>query len=129
MSVKIHILHSRVNCFSEILEAWQNSKESPSTKIKTMEKSYQGHWNTNKMANYCWCRKREVAGSSFSWKIQKKPISGLATMHYFLSWKKNMLSYLGNSWHFNAFLSPQSLHCKAIISVFCKSQLQVYNIH
>jgi len=26
---------------------------------KTMEKRYQGHWNTKKMANYCWCRKIE----------------------------------------------------------------------
>jgi len=26
--------------------------------IKTMEKRYQGRWNTNMMANYCWCWER-----------------------------------------------------------------------
>jgi len=34
MSVKVRFLRSHVNYFSEILEAWQKSKESPSTKIK-----------------------------------------------------------------------------------------------
>jgi len=34
--------------------------------IKTMEKRYQGRWNTNMMVNYCWCWKREVVGSSYT---------------------------------------------------------------
>jgi len=33
---------------------------------KTMEKRYQGCWNTNMMANYCWCWEKEVDGSSYS---------------------------------------------------------------
>jgi len=40
--------------------------------MKTMKKRYQGPWNTNMMANYCWCWKREVAGSSYSRKAQKR---------------------------------------------------------
>ena len=67
MSVKVHFLHSHVNYFPGNLEAMiEEQGESFHQDIKTMEKRYQGRWNTNKMANYCWCRKREVSGSSFS---------------------------------------------------------------
>ena len=73
MSVKIHFLHSHVNNFSENLEAWWKSKEeSFHQDMKTMGKRYQGRWNTNMMAGYCWYWKREVAGSSYSLKTQKR---------------------------------------------------------
>jgi len=48
----------------------EEQEESFHQDIKTMEKRYQEHWNTNMMANYCWCWKREVVDSSYSQKAQ-----------------------------------------------------------
>jgi len=113
MSVKVHFLHSHVNYFSGSLEAWLKSKESPSTKIlkqwrkDTRDAGIPTWWQTIAGAE------KEFAGSNYSRKIQKRQFSII-----FSHEKNSMLSCLGYSWHFNAFLSPQSLHCKAIISVY-----------
>ena len=73
MSVKVHFLNSHLNYFPENLGAMSEEQgERFHQEIKTMEKRYQRRWNTNMMADYCWCLKREVAGSSYSRKAQKR---------------------------------------------------------
>ena len=59
MSVKIHFLYSHTNYFPENLGAMSEEQgELFHQDIKTMEGRYQGCWNANMMADYCWCLKR-----------------------------------------------------------------------
>jgi len=58
MSVKVHFFHSHVKYFPENLEAMIDSKESLSAKIEKQWKKHQGCWNTNMLADYCWCLER-----------------------------------------------------------------------
>jgi len=58
MSVKVHFFHSYANYFPENLEAMiEEQEESFHQDIKTIEK-IQGCWNTNVLADYCWCLER-----------------------------------------------------------------------
>jgi len=51
MSVKVYFLHTHVNYFPENMKATiEEQGESFHQDIKTMEKRYQGRWNTNMMA-------------------------------------------------------------------------------
>ncbi|GFV35889.1 uncharacterized protein TNCV_2866481 [Trichonephila clavipes] len=60
MSVKVHFFHSHLDYFPENLGAVREEHgESFHQDIKEMERSYQGHWNVNMMADYCWMLKRE----------------------------------------------------------------------
>ena len=119
ISENVPFLHNHVNFFSENLEAWLKSKETPSTKIlkqrrkDTRDAGIPTWWQSVVSAE----KERLLAVATPETKTEKA-ISGLATMHYFLSWKKSMLSCLGNSRHFNAFRSSQSSHCKAIVFVY-----------
>ena len=71
-SVKVNFLHSHANYFPENLGAMSEEHEERFQQdIKTMDNRYQGRWNTNMMADYCWCLKREVTGRSYSRKAQK----------------------------------------------------------
>ena len=66
MSVKVYFLHSYANYFPENLGAMIEEQGLRFHQdIKPMEKRFPGCWNTNMMADYCWCLKREVAGCSY----------------------------------------------------------------
>ena len=72
MSVKVHFLHSHFDYFPENLGAMSEEQgERFHQDLKTMEKRYQGRWNENMMADYCWCLKRDTAGA-YSRRAQKR---------------------------------------------------------
>ena len=73
MSVKVYLFNSHANNFPENLEAMNEEREERfNHDIKAIEKRYQRRWNTNMMADYRWCLKREVIGRSYSRKTQKR---------------------------------------------------------
>ncbi|GFV82760.1 uncharacterized protein TNCV_4147281 [Trichonephila clavipes] len=60
MSVKVHFLHSHLDYFPKNLGAVSEEQgERLHQDIKEMERRYQGRWNVNMMADYCWMLKRE----------------------------------------------------------------------
>ncbi|GFU82193.1 uncharacterized protein TNCV_4466441 [Trichonephila clavipes] len=55
MSVKVHFLHSHLDYFPENLGVVSKEQgECFHQDIKEMERRYQGRWNVNMMADYCW---------------------------------------------------------------------------
>ncbi|GFU03603.1 uncharacterized protein TNCV_2897011 [Trichonephila clavipes] len=60
MSVKVHLLHSHLTTFQKNLGAVSEEQgERFHQDIKEMERRYEGHWNFNMMADYCWILERE----------------------------------------------------------------------
>ncbi|GFV21849.1 uncharacterized protein TNCV_4525361 [Trichonephila clavipes] len=60
MSVKVHFLYSHLDYFPENFGAVSEEQvERFYQDIKEMEHRYQGRWNVNMMADYCWMLKRE----------------------------------------------------------------------
>ena len=60
MNVKVHFLHSNLEYFPENLRALSEKQgERFHQDIKIMEKRYQGRWNINMIADYCWCLMRD----------------------------------------------------------------------
>ena len=73
MSVKVHFLHSHLHYFPANLGALSEEQgERFHQDIKTMEKRYQGRWNTNMMADYCWSLKRDVLDTEHARKSKKR---------------------------------------------------------
>ena len=63
MSVKLHFLHSHVDFFPANLgDVSEEQGERFHQDIKDMEKRYQGRWNANMMADYCFMLKRDGTG-------------------------------------------------------------------
>ena len=61
MSIKLHYLHSHLSDFPENLgDVSEEQGERFHQDIKVMEERYQGKWDSNKMADYCWNLKRDV---------------------------------------------------------------------
>jgi len=61
MSLKLHFLHSHVDYFPEVLGHYSEEQgERFHQDIKEMERRYQGRWDVNMMADFCWTLKREV---------------------------------------------------------------------
>ncbi|GFU90784.1 uncharacterized protein TNCV_4870161 [Trichonephila clavipes] len=61
MSVKVHFLHSHLDYFPENLGAVSEEQgERFHQDIKEMERRYQGRWNVNMMADYCWMLKKKI---------------------------------------------------------------------
>ncbi|GFW51876.1 uncharacterized protein TNCV_1188072 [Trichonephila clavipes] len=55
MSVKVHFLHSHLDYFPENFGTVSEEQgERFHQDIKEMERRYQGRWNVNMMADYCW---------------------------------------------------------------------------
>ena len=60
MSAKVHFPHSHLEYFPENLRALSEKQgERFHQDIKIMEKRYQGRWNFNMIADYCWCLMRD----------------------------------------------------------------------
>ena len=73
MSVKVHFLHSHLNYFPDNLGSMSEEQgERFHQDIKTMERRYQGRWNTNMIADYCWCLQRDNETDTFNRKATKR---------------------------------------------------------
>ena len=61
ISIKMHYLHSHLSKFSANLDnVSEEQKERFHQDVKVMEERYQGRWNCNMMADYCWSLMRDV---------------------------------------------------------------------
>lgn len=60
MNLKLHFLHSHIEEFPENLGDYSEEHgERFHQDIKEMEQRYQGRWDINMMADYCWNLKRD----------------------------------------------------------------------
>lgn len=60
MSIKVHFLHSHLDKFPDHLgDVSDEQGEKFHQDIKVMEERYQGRWDTNMMADYCWSITRD----------------------------------------------------------------------
>ena len=61
MNLKLYFLHSHFDSFlSNLCDFSEEQGERFHQDIKEMERRYQGRWDVNMMADFCWCLKREV---------------------------------------------------------------------
>ncbi|GFX11089.1 uncharacterized protein TNCV_4503041 [Trichonephila clavipes] len=82
MSVEVHFLHSHLDYFPENLGAVSEKQgERFHQDIKEMERRYQGRWNVNMMADYCWMLKRENS-QKHSRKSTKRSFDGKRKRFY-----------------------------------------------
>ncbi|GFW51249.1 uncharacterized protein TNCV_3595311 [Trichonephila clavipes] len=82
MSVKVHFLHSHLDYFPENLGAVSEEQgQRFHQDIKEMECRYQGRWNVNMMADYCWMLKREIS-QEHSRKSTKRSFHGKRKRFY-----------------------------------------------
>ena len=73
MSIKMHYLHSHLDCFPHNLgDLSEEQGERFHQDIKTMEERYQGRWDTHMMADYCWNLMRDLPGKKHSRKALKR---------------------------------------------------------
>lgn len=77
MSLKVHFLYSHVNYFPENLGAYSEEQgERFHQDIKDAERRYQGRWNTNMMADFCWLLLRETPDEKYAKQRTKRSIQG-----------------------------------------------------
>lgn len=63
MNLKLHFLHSHLDEFPDNLGHFSEEQgERFHQDIKIMETRYQGRWDVNMLADYCWMLKRETLG-------------------------------------------------------------------
>ena len=61
MSIKVHYLHSHLSEFPANLgDVSEEQGERFHQNVKVMEERYQGRWNCNMMADYCWSLMRDA---------------------------------------------------------------------
>lgn len=61
MSLKVHFLHSHIDYFPENLGAYSEEQgERFHQDVRDIERRYQGRWDVNMLADYCWMLKRET---------------------------------------------------------------------
>ena len=73
MSIKVHYLDSHLDRFPENLGDFSEERGKRFHQdIKIIEKRYQGRWNANMMADYCWNLQRDNVSTSHSRKSEKE---------------------------------------------------------
>lgn len=73
MSLKIHFLHSHLNFFPPNLgDVSDEHGERFHQDISTIEKRYQGKWNSEMLADYCWTLISECSSSQYKRKVKRK---------------------------------------------------------
>ena len=83
MSIKVHFLHSHLDYFPENLGAVSEEQgERFHQDIKEMERRYQGRWNVNMIADYCWTLKRDDPDRVYSRKSTKRNCDGKRKRYY-----------------------------------------------
>lgn len=61
MNLKLHFLHSHLDYFPENLSDYSEEQgERFHQDIREMECRYQGRWDVNMMADYCWSLKEDL---------------------------------------------------------------------
>ena len=74
MSGKMHFLRSHLDYFQDNCGDYSEEQgERFHQDIRVMEERYQGRWNVNFLADYCWCLKRDVPSAQHSGKSLKRP--------------------------------------------------------
>jgi hypothetical protein len=74
MSVKMHFLSSHLDYFPDNCgDVSEEQGERFHQDIRVMEERYQGRWDVNMLADYCWCLKRDVPAAEHKRKSLKKP--------------------------------------------------------
>ncbi|GBL75996.1 hypothetical protein AVEN_234311-1 [Araneus ventricosus] len=54
MSLKVHFLHSHIDCFPEHLGAYSEEQgERFHQDVRDIERQYQGRWDVSMLADYC----------------------------------------------------------------------------
>lgn len=82
MSLKLHFLNSHVDYFPENLGAVSEEQgERFHQDVKEMERRYQGRWNVNMIADYCWMLRRELPEKVYKRKCQKRSFEKKRTRH------------------------------------------------
>jgi hypothetical protein len=65
MSLKFHLLHSHLDYSAKNLGSLSEGQGERFHKdVKEIERKYQGRWNINMLADYCWMLKQEVPESA-----------------------------------------------------------------
>ena len=73
MNLKIHFLNSHLDRFLENLADFSEEQgERFHQDIRTIEERYQGRWDENTMANYCWLLKRDLHNVSYKRKAIRR---------------------------------------------------------
>ena len=74
MSVKMHFLRSHLDYFPQNCgDLSEEQGERFHQDIRVMEERYQGRWDVNFLADYCWCLKRDVVATQHRRKSLKRP--------------------------------------------------------
>ena len=74
MSVKMHFLCSHLDYFPQNCgDLSEEQGERFHQDIRVMEERYQGRWNVNFLADYCWCLKRDVVNVQHRRRSLKRP--------------------------------------------------------
>lgn len=74
MSIKMHFLSSHLDYFPDNCgDLSEEQGERFHQDIRVMEERYQGRWDVNMLADYCWCLKRDVPAAEHKRKSLKKP--------------------------------------------------------
>ena len=72
--LKIHFLRLHLDCFPDNCGDYSEEKsELFHQDILTMKESYQGRWDINMLADYCWCLRRDLPGEKHKRKSLRKP--------------------------------------------------------
>ena len=75
MSLKMHFLHSHLDFFPENCGAVSDEHgERFHQNISSMEKRYQGKWNTSMLADYCWTVTRDASDDHYKRQEKKQRI-------------------------------------------------------
>ena len=70
MSVKMHFLSLHLDHFPDNCGDYSKEQgEQFHQDLWQMEKRYQGYWDINMLADYCWCLKRDLPNSTHRRKI------------------------------------------------------------
>lgn len=76
MSIKIHFLHSHLDRFPDNLGDYSEEQgERFHQDIKVMEQRYQGRWDRNMMADYCWTLQRDCPEQKYKRQSYNKRFS------------------------------------------------------
>ena len=75
MGVKVHFLHSYLDYLPKTSKTMSDEQGEPFHQdIKTMKKQYQGRWNVDMMADYCWCLMRDEKTYEHSQKTKRRKL-------------------------------------------------------
>ena len=73
MSLKVHFLDSHLEYFPKNLgEVSEEQGERFHQDMKEIERRYQGRWDVNMMADYCWMIKRDLPTDLYKRRTTKR---------------------------------------------------------